>query len=216
MQNLNPAVAPDAGSPNAGLETIRMIAGWIAASGIVFIVIALVISLTIWALGRLGHATRVQVTAIGAFTRVTLGAALIASVSGLIWWGSGLGGADLMPAVAQRPTVDITKKPAKTTCANEVSYNKPEGRNYLTEAERDRYADALLGPADAERVKTQNIGRFTWTPVGPDCTSKTLEPDACKQVTVQTIRESARGDFWPTESRYNPRTASACTTKEKK
>ena len=207
-------LAPEPVNPDQGpdyLAGLRDFAGQFLTGCIVLVVISAIVSVTLFVIGKMTALSNAQSKSLMWSGRVFLGAAIIGSVGGLIFWGSGLGKFDLLPAQAQQPTVEITKKPAKSTCTNTVEKLGPIFPNNLSDEDIKRYATALLTDADATPIINADkngagqirVTGFRWTPTGPDCTSNNLTPDPCQDVKVLGSRD--------VEKDYKPRTTAECT-----
>lgn len=202
----------DVGSEDQ-LAGLRDFAGMVLAGVVVLIVISGAISVVLWIVGKMGALTNTQAKSLMWTGRIFLGAAIVGSVGGLVFYGSGLGKFDLMPAGAQQPTIDVTKNPAKSTCSNTVSKSDPTGINTLSPDEVARYTKALLSDEDANSVigsknafGDSGVQKITWTPTGPDCTSSNLSPDACKDVYIKVLGDKS----YSSGKAYKPRTTSEC------
>ncbi|WP_422759314.1 hypothetical protein [Paenarthrobacter sp. C1] len=189
-----------AGDPLAGL---RQFGGWVLVSGIVLVVIATIAAVIIWLAGKIGQVTKAQSGALGWMGRAVIAGAILGSVGGLVIFGSGIGGTNLMPSAAQPPVVDVTKNPAKSTCTSEVTH---------TAEKPDEDAAVITALLDEQNAKSINAAGFTtvrWTPKGPDCTSGNTKPDPCKKVTVSQL-VTAGSVTRPVPSSFDPSNKSEC------
>jgi hypothetical protein len=209
-----PLADPEPVAPVADqLSGLRDFAGMALTAVVVLIVISGAISVVLFIIGKVSALTNAQTKSMMWAGRIFLGAAIVGSVGGLVFYGSGLGKFDLMPAGAQQPTIDVTKNPAKSTCSNTVDKSDPTGVNTLSEEEIERYARALLSDEDANKVTASKtafggttVRKIKWTPAGPDCTSNNLTADSCKDVFIYFLGgDDNRG------TAYKPRTASECS-----
>lgn len=189
-----------AGDPLAGL---REFGGWVLVSGIVLVVIATIAAVTILLAGKIGQVTKAQSTALGWMGRTLLAGAILGSLGGLVIFGSGVGGTNLMPSAAQPPVVDVTKNPAKSTCTSEVTHNaaKPD--------EDAKIINALLNEQDAKAVIDYGFTTVKWYPTGPDCTSGNTNADPCQKVTV-TQQSTAGTITRPVPMPFDPANKSEC------
>ncbi|GAB2714112.1 hypothetical protein ACX801_18000 [Arthrobacter bambusae] len=194
---------PQTGAGTDPLAGLREFGGWMLTSGVVMIVIATLASVVIWLAGKIGAVTKAQSQALGWMGRTLVAGAILGSLGGLVLFGSGIGGLNLMPASAQPPVVDVTKNPAKSTCTDEVTHNaaKPD--------EDAKIINALLNAPDAKTVNDNGYTTVRWTPVGPDCTSGNTHSDPCKQVTV--VQQSTAGTITrPVPVSFDPVNKSEC------
>ncbi|QHK18465.1 hypothetical protein GU243_23670 (plasmid) [Pseudarthrobacter psychrotolerans] len=169
---VNPDQSPDY------LAGLRDFAGQFLTGCIVLVVISAIVSVTLFVIGKMTALSNAQAKSLMWSGRVFLGAAIIGSVGGLIFWGSGLGKFNLMPAGAQQPTVEITKKPAKSTCASRVEL----GAGLFNQDDIAGAVKSLLSDEDSEKYK--NTGSVIWLPKGPQCTSENHVADPCSKVEV--------------------------------
>jgi hypothetical protein len=204
------AVTRVAAAAEDGLALLRDQAGQILTAVAVLIVIAGVVSALLFAIGKMTALSKTQAASLLWTFRIFLGASIIGSMGGLIFWGSGLGQFDLMPVAARPAVVEVTKNPAKSTCTNTVEKLGPTVPNNLSDEDIRRYATELLTEAEAKAIIDADkngpgqirVTGFRWTPAGPDCTSTNLTPDACKDVRVMGSRT--------VEKDYKPRNFSEC------
>lgn len=189
-----------AGDPLAGL---REFGGWVLLSGIVLVVIATIAAIIIWLAGKIGQVTKAQSTALGWMGRTLVAGAILGSLGGLVIFGSGVGGTNLMPQAAQPPVVEVTKNPAKSTCTSEVSHTA------ANPDEDARIIKTLLNEQDAKSVIDYGFTTVRWYPTGPDCTSGNTNPDPCKKVTV--VQQSTTGTLTrPVNTPFDPANTSEC------
>jgi hypothetical protein len=196
---VNPDQSPDY------LAGLRDFAGQFLTGCIVLVAISAIVSVTLFVIGKMTALSNAQAKSLMWSGRVFLGAAIIGSVGGLIFWGSGLGKFNLMPSGAQQPTVEVTKKPAKATCTNEV--DAPNDRNLsfaISDEDRKELAHALLSENDAKEVEKWSVLFFAYVPQGPDCTSANRTPDPCKKVKVTDNLLN------PVTTEFDPRNKSEC------
>jgi hypothetical protein len=203
-------VAADPVTSGDNLWQLRDLAGQILTAVVVLIVIAGVVGAVLFVIGKMTALSKTQTASLLWTFRIFLGASIIGSVGGLIFWGSGLGKFDLMPEGARPAVVEVTKNPAKSTCTNTVEKHGAAFPNNLSDDDIRRYATELLTDADAKEIIDADkngpgqirVTGFRWTPAGPDCTTNNLTPDACKDVRVSGSRA--------VEKDYKPRTTSDC------
>lgn len=190
-----------AGDPLAGL---RDFGGWVLMSGIVLVVIAVIVSIILWLAGKIGQQTKAQSDAMGWAVRGLVAGAILGSLGGLVIFGSGVGGTNLMPQAAQPPVVEVTKNPAKSTCTSEVTHTaeKPDADTALI--------NKLLAEQDAKSVNAAGFTTVRWTPTGPDCTSGNTTPDPCKKVTVSQL-STAGSITRPVPTAFDPANKSECS-----
>lgn len=172
------------------LADLRELAGWALFTVAVLIVMAGAVSLIMWVLGKVSAQSKMQVTAATVAFNIFVGAAILGSLGGLVYWGSGLGKFNLMPSAAQQPTVDVTKKPALSTCSNEIRLpsiqgGPPEGYE-PGDNPAPEMAVKIIGQEAVDRVQQDGheLDQVIYTPKGPDCT-KNAPPDPCKDVEVK-------------------------------
>ncbi|GAB3249173.1 hypothetical protein [Arthrobacter pigmenti] len=172
------------------LADLRELAGWALVTVAVVIVAAGAVSLILFVMGKFSAQSRMQATAATVAVNIFLGSAILGSLGGLVYWGSGLGKYSLMPSAAGQPTVNVTKKPAKSTCSNEIKLPSiqgglPEGVE-PGENPAPEMAVAIVGQAAVDKVQQDDheIDQVIYTPKGPDCTED-APPDPCKDVTVK-------------------------------
>lgn len=198
------ALEPQNGHNTDPLAGLREFGGWVLLSGVVLVVIATIAAIIIWLAGKIGQVTRAQSTALGWMGRALVAGAILGSLGGLVIFGSGIGGTNLMPSAAQPPVVDVTKNPAKSTCTDQVSHNAAKP------SEDAAIINALLGEQEGKSVNENGFTTVRWYPTGPDCTSGNTTPDPCKKVTV--IQQSTAGVVTrPIPVPHDPVNKSECT-----
>lgn len=198
------ALEPQNGHNTDPLAPLREFGGWVLLSGVVLVVIATIAAIIIWLAGKIGQVTRAQSTALGWMGRALVAGAILGSLGGLVIFGSGIGGTNLMPAGAQPPVVDVTKNPAKSTCTSDVRHN---AANPDEDAALIR---ALLSEEDAKKVIDYGFTTVAWYPTGPDCTSANHNPDPCKKIIV-TQQSTAGVVTRPLPVPHDPVNKSECT-----
>ena len=161
-----------------GLGFLRELAGWGLATVAVLVVITGAVGIVLFLLGKVSAHSKMQVTAMVVSFNVCVGAAVLGSVGGIVYWGSGLGSFSLMPAGAQQPTVDVTKNPALSTCPSEKFLTGDSGKAAVRELLPGDRAGSYLEGSKLSFVSVK------WYPKGPDCTSSNLIPDPCKKIQV--------------------------------
>lgn len=192
------------------LSQLRELAGQVLTGVVVLIVIAALVSVVLFVVGKFTQLSQAQAASMLWSLRIFLGASILGSVGGLVFWGSGLGGTNLMPEGARPGVVEVTKNPAKSTCTNTVEKLGPTVPNNLSDEDISRYATELLSEEDAKAIADVphngpgqvRVTGFRWTPAGPDCTSTNLTPDPCKDVRVMGSRTIDKD--------YKPRNSSEC------
>lgn len=195
---------PQTGAAVDPLAGLREFGGWVLISGIVLVVIATIVAVIIWLAGKVGQVTKAQSTALGWMGRTLVAGAILGSLGGLVIFGSGIGGTNLMPSAAQPPVVEVTKNAAKSTCTSDVSHNAGNP------AEDAAVINALLGEQEAKPINETGYTTVRWYPKGPDCTSGNTTPDPCKQVTV--TRQYTTGIVTrPLPAPHDPVNKSECT-----
>ena len=85
----DPGVDPNGGAP--WMETLRNITGMIMATCIVLLVLLLVVAVILLVTGKLSHHGGAQGVGITALIWGLVGAAVIGSLSGLVFWFSNMG-----------------------------------------------------------------------------------------------------------------------------
>ena len=87
-EGYDPGVKPNGSAP--WMETLRNIAGMIAATCLVALVILLVVGVILIVTGKMSHHGGAQGAGVGLFIWGLAGAAVIGSISGLVFWFSNM------------------------------------------------------------------------------------------------------------------------------
>lgn len=173
---------------------LDQIAMWILGTAVVLIAIALMGWFTVipWMRrnGKSNMAEGMHKAALG-----VVGVAILTAAGSWAAWNS-TKTTELMPPEARSGSITIEKKPALQTCPSAVSMDfdiyrsDPREASYqiaksLVGSDADQFKNQTMDKLDTMFLKVENlIEVIEWTPVGPDCTSNTLEAEPGSTVKI--------------------------------
>lgn len=163
-----------------GIGDLGTFAGSMLTVCIVLVVVAGCVSALMFAFAKIGQSSEAKVKSLAWAGRTLIGAVIVGSAGSAIYFGSSMGGMNLMPASAQQPEVKVVKKAARQTCENQIIVG-------LSEGDASAVGAKVLSPvtfADYKERLSDEGSMLTYTPKGPDCTTANTVPDACKSVRI--------------------------------